>query len=703
MKNLKFATKLLLVILSISLASVITVSTISYTELLNLSEYSQDVNIRLGFYASDNSKSALIEQAEAYMAQLSSSQAAECDAELAKISSDVTLMAEFMSELYGSPDNFGGRALPLPDEVPPDIPTAKIMTAPNISITPEIESEMLLISNAEYLFGSVHAGNQNLSNAYLGSVTGINFRWSVSNAYDPDYDPRTRPWYVTALESTADKPVWLEAHVDAFGFILTTCAKSYTGPTGEVIGVAAADIHLSTIVENILSMRIGETGYAFLIDERGHYLAHPYYDELDPDALGSAGGDYKEVLEKMTAGQSGISFAEINGVEHYIAYAPLPTTGWSLGITVEHDEIIAGALSMKADIDNQALEVKEQIRATLNSVMFRFIALTGVIIIAVLILSILISGSVTKPMIKLTEGVIEVGKGNLENKIDINTRDEIGVLATCFNKMTDDLVEYIANLQSVTAEKERISAELDVATKIQASMLPCIFPPFPNCNEFEIFASMLPAKEVGGDFYDFFLVDEKTLALVMADVSGKGVPAALFMVIAKTLIKNNAQSGKTPREVFETVNNILCENNDEYMFVTAFMGYIDLQSGSFTYVNAGHNPPLLRKAGGEFEFLKTDTCFILAGMEDTRYTEIETRLDIDDLLYLYTDGVTEAMNHEKKLFGEQRLIETANKCGGATVKELLVKLKAEIDAFADGAEQADDITMLAVKILAGME
>ncbi|MCL2096718.1 MAG: SpoIIE family protein phosphatase [Oscillospiraceae bacterium] len=697
MKNLKFATKLLLVILSTSLASVIVVSTISYTELLNLSEYSQDANIRLGFYASDNSKDALIEQAESYMERLSASQAAECDATLAKIQSEVILMAAFMSELYANPGNFAGRVMPLPNEVPADIPTAKMMTAPDVIITPEIEAEMLLVSNAEYIFGNIHAGNHNLSNAYMGSVTGINLRWSVSATYNPDFDPRTRPWYQEAFAS--DEAVWLEAHIDAFNNIITTCAKAYANPGGEVVGVAATDIRLSTMVENILDMRIGETGYAFLIDENGSYLAHPYYGvtgESDGEEAPS-GENYLLLIQSMTEGNSGVSRSEIDGVEYYIAYAPVPTTGWALGIAVEYDEIISGALMMKADIDSQAVEVKDQIRETLNSVMFRFIVLTCIIIIIVLILSILISGSVTKPMLKLTSNVIEIGKGNLDNKTDIETRDEIGVLAACFNKMTDDLTEYIANLSRVTAEKERIGAELDVATKIQASMLPSIFPAFPEREEFDIYASMQPAKEVGGDFYDFFMINENTLAIVMADVSGKGVPAALFMVIAKTLIKNNAQYGQTPKEVFETVNNLLCEGNDAGMFVTAVMGYLDISTGKFTFVNAGHNPPLVKKSGGDFEWLKTKPGFILAGMEDMFYAQHEIILDGGDELFLYTDGVTEAVNNENDLFGDPKLLETANNHHGLPLKEFTVTIKREIDKFAEGAEQADDITMLALR------
>lgn len=189
---------------------------------------------------------------------------------------------------------------------------------------------------------------------------------------------------------------------------------------------------------------------------------------------------------------------------------------------------------------------------------------------------------------------------------------EVGNLARSYISMAEDLESYVDNLQKVTAEKERINAELSLASSIQAHMLPCIFPAFPEHSEFDIYATMTPAKEVGGDFYDFFMVDDTHVAAVMADVSGKGVPAALFMVIAKTLIKNYAQSGIEPCQVFTTANRMLCDGNDAGMFVTAWMGVLDIESGKLTYVNAGHNPPLIRQKDGSFEYLRSRPGFVLA-------------------------------------------------------------------------------------------
>ena len=278
-----------------------------------------------------------------------------------------------------------------------------------------------------------------------------------------------------------------------------------------------------------------------------------------------------------------------------------------------------------------------------------------------------------------------------------NTGDELQDMSVSFNRMLDAIRHYMQNLEKVTADRQRIATELDVATKIQTGMLPCIFPAFPERTEFDLYASMEPAKEVGGDFYDFFLVNENTLAVVMADVSGKGIPAALFMVIAKTLIKNNAQNANPPMEVFEIVNNLLCENNDAEMFVTAILGYLDIPTGNFTYVNAGHNPPLIKRAGENFAWLKAKPGFILGGMEDMIYRQHEVVLQKGDELFLYTDGITEAVNNEEELFSEPRLLEAANRYIDLPLKEFTASIKNEIDIFEDGAEQADDITMLVLR------
>lgn len=281
----------------------------------------------------------------------------------------------------------------------------------------------------------------------------------------------------------------------------------------------------------------------------------------------------------------------------------------------------------------------------------------------------------------------------------INRADEIGTLAQAIAKMETEIVQYMENLTAVTAEKERIGAELNVATHIQADMLPNIFPAFPDRPEFDIYATMEPAKEVGGDFYDFFLVDQDRLALVMADVSGKGVPAALFMVIAKTLLKNAAQMGLSPKAVLEKVNNQLCENNEAEMFVTVWLGILEISTGKLTCANAGHEYPALRRTGGPYELVKDKHGFVLAGMENARYREYELQLNPGDELYVYTDGVAEATDSRNELFGTDRMLEALNRRLGGGPEALLPEVKAEIDCFVGEAPQFDDISMLGLRYL----
>ena len=309
----------------------------------------------------------------------------------------------------------------------------------------------------------------------------------------------------------------------------------------------------------------------------------------------------------------------------------------------------------------------------------------------------------TKPIQLLTDGVREIASGNLDKKLDIQTGNEIEHLAVCFNAMTDELKTYMDNLTKIAAEKERIATELDVAKNIQTSMLPNIFPAFPDRKEFDIYATMNAAKEVGGDFYDFYLLDENHLVVTIADVSGKGIPAALFMMISKTILKNFSMTMTNPDDfaaVMSLSNNQLCQNNDAMMFVTVFMGMLDIKTGEFVFVNGGHNPPLVyHKATDSYEYLKVKKNFVLGGMEDIDFIQQSIKLEKGDSLFLYTDGVTEALNPDNELYGEERLINCLNHSDkSSSVKELLSFVRADVNKHVNGAAQSDDITMVTLKI-----
>lgn len=280
-------------------------------------------------------------------------------------------------------------------------------------------------------------------------------------------------------------------------------------------------------------------------------------------------------------------------------------------------------------------------------------------------------------------------------RADIHTGDEMEVLSDALNAMFDDTRRYMTNLLSVTAEKEKIGAELNVATQIQADMLPRIFPAFPDRREFDLYAFMHPAREVGGDFYDFFLIDEDHLCMVIADVSGKGVPAALFMVIAKTLIKNQAMMGDDPADILGKVNEQLCEGNDAMLFVTVWISILTISTGKGIAANAGHEHPVIRRAGGSYELVVYRHSPAVAAMEGMRFRQHSFELHPGDRLFVYTDGVPEATNAENELFGNERMLDVLNSQPDRKLHHALLEtMKREIDIFVGEAPQFDDITML---------
>ncbi len=325
----------------------------------------------------------------------------------------------------------------------------------------------------------------------------------------------------------------------------------------------------------------------------------------------------------------------------------------------------------------------------------------GLLIVAVLLFSFFFLRSfLIRPVREITGEAERFASDHSEPGRHLKASDnryEIGVLARSINKMEVDIEDYIVDLTKVTAEKERIGAELQVAKHIQADMLPRIFPFVEYHNEFSLYASMTPAKEVGGDFFDFFMVDDKHLCMVIADVSGKGVPAALFMVIAKTLIKNRAMLGGDTSETLSYANDQLCDGNDAEMFVTVWMAILDITTGKGFAANAGHEHPAIRRAGGEYELVIYRHAPALAVMEGMKFKSHEFELNPGDSLFVYTDGVAEATDANNELFGTDRMLQALNRDPDAQPKTVLENVKADIDTFVGDAMQFDDITMLCLQ------
>ena len=343
--------------------------------------------------------------------------------------------------------------------------------------------------------------------------------------------------------------------------------------------------------------------------------------------------------------------------------------------------------------------VKERYAFLTNSLIF--VLLQTVIAIAVSML--LMDRIAVRPLRQLAEAATgfaaedHVFTEDDVIQLNIRSRDEIGDLYREIQSMQSRIVSYTENLTRITAEKERVSTELRTASQIQEAMLPHIFPPFPNRTEFDLYASMDPAKEVGGDFYDFFLIDEDHLALVIADVSDKGVPAALFMMSAKILINYRAQQGGSPAEILNAVNAEICKNNKSRMFVTVWLGILTLSTGALICTNAGHENPIIRGQDGVYRVLKDKHGMVLGALQRAKYTDYELQLQPGDAVFVYTDGVPEANNTAGEFYGMERLEKTLNTLGGCNPQGVLKGIRADVDAFAGDAQQFDDLTMLCLE------
>jgi sigma-B regulation protein RsbU (phosphoserine phosphatase) len=445
-----------------------------------------------------------------------------------------------------------------------------------------------------------------------------------------------------------------------------------------------------------------------IVNDKGHVVFSPRTEGVFKAEESSKAADLRQsrgaiadFVREALVGATAPTIVEADGRIYYMCGAPIETVGWAVINAVSQQATDAVTAELLEEFDGVVDSAMTEYSGSLSRSLTTIIVLVIIVMALALTAAFVVSKRIVRPLGLITDRVKSLGGDDLRFVMEdeYRTGDEVEALAESFAMLSAKTLEYVDEVTKVTAEKERIGAELNMATAIQASQLPRLFPAFPNRPEFDLFASMDPAKEVGGDFYDFFLVDDDHIALVMADVSGKGVPAALFMMVSRVLIKSRLQSGESPSEALMNVNDQLCEGNDAEYFVTVWVAVVQISTGKGVAANAGHEHPVLRRAGGTYELVVYRHAPALGLMDGIPFRQHDFAMHPGDSLFVYTDGVPEATNDSDELFGSDRMLAALNENPDASPNDVLVNVRRSVDGFVGEAEQFDDLTMLCFRYL----
>ena len=649
------------------------------------------------------------------------SSAENVDGEFWTMRHDFTMLALQVQDILEHPEAYGERPVYAPDAANAGEYVLQLIFAePETANDPATRALVGKLANLEPLMAEIVRGNTDYTrDCYISLTNGTTLAMDTVSEQKLDengevrpYDPRVRPWHVSAVEQ-GEFCFTLAVH----SYFLELPEVEYGYPIyvdGELAAVLQGSTKLSVIQEFISDVGVGENGFSILVTGDGQLLYSPretgelaMVDDTSRAILDAGGESFNALLRTALEQESGVGEAAIDGEEYYAAYARMPSLGWTLMTFVPRSELERPTEELLAEVDAISERAGEEYSRSFRRSSLLIVAVVALLIANASIAAVSLSGKITNPIHVMTQKIEDLTGDRFVFEMEdvYRTGDEIEVLANTFGKLSEQMESYLRNILAMTAEKERVGTELGLATRIQADMLPNTFPAFPERSEFDVFASMDPAKEVGGDFYDFFLVDDDHLALVVADVSGKGVPAALFMTISKTLLKNVAMHAVSPAEVLREVNAQLCENNRELMFVTVWLGIYEISTGTLTFADGGHEKPVLCH-NGAWSFIEKHNGVALALMEpelleledDPPFVDETLHLQPGDVLFQYTDGVPEATNAHNELFGEERLLHALQEASSVEPSALLPYLRERIDAFVEGAPQFDDITMLAIRI-----
>ena len=648
---------------------------------------------------------------ETSMTRTNALQAYIADDLFADVRTDVMTLQAFAVELFTHAESFPPHPYSEPD--PANAGKATVQMQHEEGVDPADSETLGLLANMSEVMLAMYQNSDKLNSCFVATTDGcILFVDDRSDVYitadgSVAYAPAMadRPWYRQAVE--AGELIFTGVEPDSFTNIPGLVCAAPVYHKGELVAVVGADIFLTSIDEYVQNTA-SANGFLCVINQDGQVLFSPQKEGIFKPELSAKASDLRESGNEELASfvrlalkeRTPLMLLDIDGKAYYLAGAPMETLGWTVISVVEKeitDQPTNAMLTRYGQINDEATGAY---RKGASSSVRTFLLLTTLILLLAATGALAVSARIVRPIEHMTMHINALGTSDQTFEMEdiYRTGDEIEVLAESFATLSKRTRDYIGQITSITAEKERIGTELALATRIQTAMMPHVFPPFPERPEVDIYASMDPAKEVGGDFYDFFLVDNDHLCMVIADVSGKGVPAALFMMASKIILQSVAMLGGSPVEILKKTNQAICSNNQEEMFVTVWVGILEVSTGKLTAANAGHEYPALKKsAQGEFELVHDKHGLVLGAMDGVPYCEYELQLEPGAKLFLYTDGVPEATDARNELFGTERMIRALNVDPGAAPDQLLSNVRRSVDVFVKDAEQFDDLTMLCME------
>ena len=542
-----------------------------------------------------------------------------------------------------------------------------------------------LLQNNEFIYGCAVAfepnyfpseGNHFSPYSYRNESGEIKSMQLGTDTYDYHY----MDWY--QIPKLLNKPYWSEPYYDEGGGekMMTTYSKPLYDSEGKLYAIITADLSLEWLTELVGKIQVFENSYNLMVSRNASYIVHPDHNLiLNETIFSSTYGDKDESLKKLQDDMVNCRAGEVlrtkEGQKFFVFYSPVETTQWMVAIVCPRSELY--------------MEVR----------MLRNLLIVLGVIALLLMIVMNYNGirKVVEPVEDFSDVAKKIAKGDFTAELpQIKSQDELKELHDSFEYLQHSLVNYIEELKSTTANKERIESELRIAHNIQMGMLPKVFPAFPERDDLALSAKLIPAKEVGGDLYDFFIKDEK-LYFIVGDVSGKGIPASLVMAVTCRLFRSVVVHLDKPEEIMASLNDSLADGNESGMFCTAFLGILDLKTGKLTYCNAGHNAPLIINTNGHVMPMRVDSNLPLGMFSGYPYGGQEIKLDRQMMLYMFTDGVNEAENNDKELFGDDRLVALLKQHASKMPDEIIDQTFAEVTHHANGAEQSDDITAMCLK------